>query len=127
MSLNDTTKLAPVLGLDYVLKELSPKNVSNDRLITSFPNVIKSMSDILLSTSKETIQSYYIWRVLYWFYPRVRAQEIDPARIFDNTLSGRVCAPSSRMSFLVRGSRVTTNTRQISRIPQPSPRDGVSV
>ncbi len=90
MSLADTAKLAPVLGIDYVVKNLAPSTYSHDRMITSFPSAIQNISSIVLATSKETLQTYFMWKAINELVPTVRAPEIEPLRILGNTLSGRV-------------------------------------
>ena len=40
MSLKDTAKLAPAIGIEYVLRELIPSNYTVDRMITQFPEFL---------------------------------------------------------------------------------------
>jgi endothelin-converting enzyme len=90
MSLAETAKVAPVLGLDYVIGNLSPSNFSNARMITAFPDHIKAISEVLVGTSKETLQTYFMWRVIGQFVNTVLAPEVEPLRQLFNKMAGKV-------------------------------------
>jgi endothelin-converting enzyme len=90
MSLNATAALAPILGLDYTIKNLAPSGYPLDKMITSFPDHIKEISDVILSTSKETLQTFLIWSAIGSFVTSVLAPEVEPLRQLQNSLSGRV-------------------------------------
>jgi len=94
ISLNETAKLAPPFGLDYIITKMSPPSYSPDRTLTAFPDVITNISKVVMSTSKETLQTYFMWGIVDYFASTVRAAEIEPYRIWSNTLSGRVGAPA---------------------------------
>ncbi|KAL8367338.1 hypothetical protein RB595_009031 [Gaeumannomyces hyphopodioides] len=89
MSLEETDKLAPSLGMKHVISTLSPPDFKNDRLLTSFPEFIPKVEAIVNTTSKETIQAYLSWNVVNQFYRYVTAPEIEPLRVFTNELQGR--------------------------------------
>lgn len=92
MSLIDTAMLIPILGLDYVLPRLVPVNYNLDTMITSFPDFIANVSDILKTTSKDTIQAFLSWKVIQSTYTYVEATEIKPYVQFLNKLTGKVRA-----------------------------------
>jgi endothelin-converting enzyme len=94
MSLKDTVKLAPQLGLDHVIKSMVPSNYSIDdhNMITSFPTYFTNLSSLLDKTPKETVQSFLIWKLIT---SRAALFEgagtaVDPYLRFRKTLNGVV-------------------------------------
>jgi len=102
MSLNETAALAPAFGLDYVVTKLSPPSYTPDRLMTSFPDLIRNISNVVMNTSQETLQTYFMWGIVDSYTSTVRAAEIEPYRNWYNALSGRV-SPWKALEFHRRG------------------------
>jgi endothelin-converting enzyme len=90
MTLKDTAALVPILGLDHVLTSLAPSDYKMDKLITSFPDFFRNVSDILGGTTKETIQAFLSWKVIQNTASYVQAPEVKPYTQFINKLSGKV-------------------------------------
>jgi endothelin-converting enzyme len=90
MSLSDASKLAPVIGVDSIIKGLSPAGYSNDRVMASFLPNIQAISKALLSTSKETIQTYLMWRVIDQFSDNVYMPESATLRKLRRRIDGKV-------------------------------------
>ncbi|WZH43404.1 Endothelin-converting enzyme 2 [Fusarium acuminatum] len=59
----DLTKLAPYIDYGGVIKELAPKNWKGT-IQTSQPSYFKNMSEIISQTSTETLQAYFVWRMV---------------------------------------------------------------
>lgn len=105
MSVADTTKLAPQLGLEDVLKALVPSNYSLDRMITAFPEYLTNLSDYLSTAPKDTVQTFLYWKAIQNTASWIEADELKPLKSFNNILSGRVCivhhSPSLNLSCLL--------------------------
>lgn len=100
MSLKDAAALAPILGLEHVLTSLAPSNYTLDKLIASFPDYFRNVSDILAANSKDTIQAFLSWKVIQSTASSVIAPEVKPYTRFMNQLAGKVCAyPGFRLSL----------------------------
>lgn len=104
MSFNQTAALVPEIGLDYVLRELVPANYSIDRMLTTFPNTIKRLSQVLRSTTKQTMQAFFVWQTTVAFSNGIEADEIRPYKEFLNRLNGRASYPKSPEGLSVHPS-----------------------
>lgn len=91
MTLEDTAQLVPQLGLDKVLKSLVPSGYEIDQMITSFPEYFTNVSDIISATSRETVQGFFLWKVIQGSASDVEAPEVKPYKRFMNQLEGQVC------------------------------------
>ncbi|KAK1772594.1 zincin [Phialemonium atrogriseum] len=89
MSLKDAAALAPILGLEHVLTSLAPSNYTLDKLIASFPDYFRNVSDILAANSKDTIQAFLSWKVIQYTASSVIAPEVKPYTRFMNQLAGK--------------------------------------
>jgi endothelin-converting enzyme len=58
-------------------------------MLLAFPEFLSNVSQILTENTKETIQAYFIWRVIASHYSHVQASEVEPIRRFFNVLGGR--------------------------------------
>jgi endothelin-converting enzyme len=89
MSVRDTSQLAPQLGLDEVIGALVPKKYKLDKMITSFPEYLTSVSSILDKTSRETLQAFFVWKAVQGFAGAIEADDVKPYTRFVNQLLGR--------------------------------------
>lgn len=89
MSVADTAKLAPQLGLEEVLKALVPSNYTLDTMITAFPGYLTNLSDYLSTAPKDTIQTFLYWKAIQNVASYIEADELKPLKAFNNILSGR--------------------------------------
>jgi endothelin-converting enzyme len=89
MSLDAADKLTPPLHLASILKSLSPKGVSNDRIIVASPSYMTNLTVILTETSTSTLQHYLGWKLTQAYYSRVEAEELKPYTRFVNELQGK--------------------------------------
>ena len=90
MSVANTTKLAPQLGLEEVLKALAPSNYTLDMMITQFPEFLSNVSDYLATVPKDTFQTFLFWKAIQNTESDLEADELKPLKRFYNVLSGRV-------------------------------------
>ncbi|KAI0025704.1 endothelin-converting enzyme 1 [Xylariomycetidae sp. FL0641] len=82
-------KIAPAIGLDSVVKALSPENYTVDTMLLAFPEFLGNLSNILTQTSKSTIQSYLLWQLINSYSSYVEGPEVEPIDRFFNVLSGK--------------------------------------
>ncbi len=90
MGLQDTAKLIPQIGLDYVLKSLVPPSYTVNTLITSFPGYLSNVSSILSATPKDTVHAFFAWKIIQRVADWIEAPEIKPVTRFTNQLGGKV-------------------------------------
>jgi hypothetical protein len=90
MSIKDTSALVPILDIEHILTSLVPSNYTLDRMITSFPEFFANVSDILESTSRDTLQGFLSWKVIQATAGLVEASEVKPYIRFSNKLVGKV-------------------------------------
>ena len=89
MSLKDTVKLAPALGIDRVLKGLVPSDYTVESLITQFPDFWMNVSSIIEKTPKDTLQGFFYWKLISASAPYLSAPELTPWTQFQNKLRGK--------------------------------------
>lgn len=89
MSLKEADELTPQIHLSKIIHSLAPADVQLDRLIISSPQYMHVLSDILDTTPKEALQTYFIWKLIQTFYPEIEADELKPYRQFINQLQGK--------------------------------------
>lgn len=93
MSLADTDKLAPVLGIGRIVKQLAPPGHGVGEINTMFPDVLEKLAEMVAETSAETMQAYFYNQILGGYYNLVMAPEVQA--ITDS--SGAPVADRSRL------------------------------
>jgi endothelin-converting enzyme len=94
MSLKDADSLTPQIQLANVLQKLAPSDYTINRLIIASPQYMNNLTQILSSTSRKTLQTYFIWKVVQAFSSEIEADEIKPYTRFSNKLQGKVSRPT---------------------------------
>jgi endothelin-converting enzyme len=89
MSVQETAKLAPQLGLEQILEAFVPKDYKLRNMITSFPEYLKSVSTILDKTPRVTLQAYFVWRATQSLAGAVESDDLKPYTQFINLLQGK--------------------------------------
>lgn len=100
MSLKDATSLVPQFGLDYVLKSLAPSNYTIDRVIVPLPSYFKNLSTIIDGTPNETLQKYFLWRLIVSRSSIIETPKVKPYIQFSSKLGSRVGITFKRQSIL---------------------------
>ncbi len=90
MSLKDANQLTPQINLAGIISRLSPSDVKTERLIVASPSYMKNLTDILSDTSREVLQTYFIWKTVQAFASLIEADETKPYLRFLNELQGKV-------------------------------------
>ncbi|KAJ5601688.1 hypothetical protein N7510_011222 [Penicillium lagena] len=89
LSLEETKSLLPAISFADILSELAPSGYKGDRLIVGSPSYMKSLSEILKDTSRETILAFFKWKVIQSFVDTIEDPKITPLRRFKNELAGK--------------------------------------
>src|ERR1700710_2124950 len=84
MSLKDADHLTPQIQLSTIINNLAPSNVKTNRLIVLSPQYMKALSAVLAETSREVLQTYFIWKVIQAYYSVLEADELKPYSRFFN-------------------------------------------
>lgn len=90
MSLKDADSLTPQIHLSTVIKQLEPSDVKTDRIIVASPDYQKKLAKILSNTSKEVLQTYFIWKAIQAFASVTESDALVPYTRFQNELQGKV-------------------------------------
>jgi endothelin-converting enzyme len=90
MSLTDADSLTPQIQLSKIIDRLTPADFKTSRLIVMSPQYMEGLADILNNTSKEVLQTYFLWKAVQAFSSDVEADAIKPYRRFVNELQGKV-------------------------------------
>jgi predicted metalloendopeptidase len=90
MSLKEADSLTPQIHLSTIINSLAPSNYKTDRLIITSPTYMTNLSDVLSSTSKEVLQTYFMWKVIQAYASKIEADELKPYSQFVNELQGKV-------------------------------------
>lgn len=88
--MKDANALTPQIKLTKMIDSLAPSDVKTKRLIIFSPSFMQNLSTILDHTSRETIQTYLIWKVIQTYASAVEAEETKPYMRFRNELQGKV-------------------------------------
>lgn len=90
MSVKDVDALAPQLGLEKILKSLVPSNYTLSTMNAPFPEYWRNLSSVLNSTSKETVEGFLTWSVVYNTASYVNSTAVEPYIRFSKELNGEV-------------------------------------
>ena len=90
MSLKEADSLAPEIHLSTIINSLTPGDYKTERLIVASPSYMTNLSSILSSTSKEVLQTYFMWKVVQAYASEIEAEELKPYTQFVNELQGKV-------------------------------------
>ncbi|GAP91007.1 putative endothelin-converting enzyme [Rosellinia necatrix] len=82
-------KIGPALGLDKVVKGLSPVDHTPDTMLLAFPEFLANVSHIVSETPKSTIQAFLIWNLVVSYSSYIEAPEVESIDRFNNVLAGR--------------------------------------
>jgi hypothetical protein len=99
MSPNATEEVAPLLGATEIIKAMAPASFTPERMIISFPDILKNISNEMEKTSKEVLQTWNMWQIVMAEVGLLRTEDIDPIRIFMNTLEGRVSFAGEGLTY----------------------------
>lgn len=88
-TLDETKALLPQLSIPFIISSLAPSEYKADRIIVGSPSYLKSVSTILHSTTKETLQAYLVWKTVQAWASKVEHEALKPLTRFNNGLRGK--------------------------------------
>ena len=88
-TLDETRALLPQLSIPFIISSLAPSDYKADRIIVGSPSYLKSVSSILHSTTKETLQAYLVWKTVQAWAGKVEHEALKPLTRFNNELRGK--------------------------------------
>jgi endothelin-converting enzyme len=90
MSLAEADRLAPQIHLSAIINSLAPSGFKTSRIIVMSPPYMKALASILPDTSREVLQTYFLWKAIQAFASDIEADAIKPYTRFSNELQGKV-------------------------------------
>jgi endothelin-converting enzyme len=89
MTLQEAGDLTPQLNIPSLVKDLSPSEVTVDRVIVMAPQYQKDLAKTLASTSRLTLHVYFCWKAVQSLAPYIEDDAVAPYKRFSNVLAGR--------------------------------------
>ncbi|KAI0996094.1 Neprilysin [Podosphaera aphanis] len=84
-----TDRVDVTISLSKIVNSLTPQEFTAQNLIIASPNYMKNLTDILNRSSREIVQTYFIWKCIQSFSLIVEAHELKPYSRFMNELQGK--------------------------------------
>lgn len=88
-SIKETQSSLPEISLSDIISKFAPSGYKSDRLIVISPSYMKSLSQILSKTSRETVRMYLRWKIIQKYVDRVEDPKVEPLRKLNNKFAGR--------------------------------------
>ncbi|XHF97821.1 hypothetical protein AWENTII_001397 [Aspergillus wentii] len=88
-TIDETKSLLPEISLSEIISVLAPSDYKSDRIIVSSPSYMKSLSDLLGETSRETLQLFFKWKTIQALAGGIEDSKVQPLREFNNKLAGK--------------------------------------
>ena len=123
MELSEADKLVPVFQVKKIIEALVPKDFTRP-IMAPFPERTREIGELLMETSKETIQTYVFWSIIYNAIESdsIIAEELEPLRRLVKESNGVVClrAPFSNPTHISSSVGNTNLTFLTCRTQMPS-------
>ena len=88
-TLVETESLLPQVSFSSIFDNMAPRHYRADRLIINTPAYLKSLSKTLQETSKETLQAYFVWKVVQAYADKTEHSSLKPLTRFNNQMRGK--------------------------------------
>jgi endothelin-converting enzyme len=85
----DVAQMLPQLELGLIIGSLAPCGYAPDQVIVVSPAYLKTLSRLLSSTPKETLQAYLVWKAVQEYSSRVEDPKLLPLQAFNSRLRGQ--------------------------------------
>jgi hypothetical protein len=82
VSLDEATEWVPILGLNKLIPRLVPPGADKTKIQISYRDAVKSIGELILETSKETILIWAMWHVLMFYATDIYSTENEAVRQF---------------------------------------------
>lgn len=89
MTLQEVGALTPQLDLPGLINNLSPPDVTVDRVIVMAPQYQKDLAETLASTSRLTLHVYFCWKAVQSLASYIEHDAVAPYKRFSNILAGK--------------------------------------
>lgn len=89
LSVKETQSLLPEISFSDMIARLAPSEYKGDRLIVGSPSYMKSLSEILSQTPRQTIQLFLKWKLIQSYVDKIEDSKVKPLREFNNRLAGK--------------------------------------
>lgn len=89
LTVEETHVLLPEISFADIIASLAPSDYKDDRLIVGSPSYMKSLSDILSETSRETVQLFFKWKLIQNYAYKIEDPKVKPILEFNNRLAGK--------------------------------------
>ncbi|BDD57101.1 hypothetical protein MAP00_002495 [Monascus purpureus] len=89
LTIKETQKLVPQISFADIISSLAPSGYEDDRVIVGSPSYMKSLSNILSETSRETIQLFFKWKAIQRYAYAIEDPKVEPIQKFLNRLAGK--------------------------------------
>ena len=89
LSLDETWKLVSQISFANIISSLAPSGYTTNRVIVGSPSYMKSLSSILQTTSRETIRSFFQWKIIQKYAHAVEDPKVKPVLAFKNKVMGK--------------------------------------
>lgn len=89
MKLDEVRSLIPQLSIQYIIAGLAPPGFSTNRIIVGSSSYLKALSHVLKTTSAETIQAYFVWKIVQRYAEKIEDIALKPLLRFNNQLQGK--------------------------------------
>ena len=87
-TLEEIHALLPQISIQYIISKQAP-NFFPTKIIVGSPSYLTALSDLLESSSRETIQAYLVWKTVQTYGFHIEDDAVKPLRRFENRLQGR--------------------------------------
>jgi endothelin-converting enzyme len=128
----------PILDLPNLVRKITPEGYSEERVKLAFPDNIQEFNKIFMATSKETLQTYFLWKVIYYSVSngRIMSEETRALDRFIKVLDGKVSPviyeqprkvrwehfSGETLALILRRTEPRRRARSIDCVPRPHAR-----
>jgi len=92
-TMQEAADMIPQVDISFLIAERNP-NFKPDMVIVSSPEYLKALARLLKDTPKETLATYFAWKIVQEFVGAVEDDGVAPLKRFNNGLNGK--APDAK-------------------------------
>lgn len=89
LSVNETQSLLPEISFAEITSNFAPAGYKANRLIVMSPSYMKSLSEILSQTPRETVQVFLKWKIIQSWVNVIEDPKVEALRRFNNKVAGK--------------------------------------
>ena len=89
MTPEEANALLPNLSIASIVSQYSPSGCEPRKYIIESPSYLEGVTEILKSTSAETLQAYFVWKTVQTYAYKVEDDALKPLKRFNNKLQGK--------------------------------------